>query len=202
MSRLLIASTNRGKIKEYRYLLKDTPFRLVTPIDEDINLVVEEQYTSFEDNARQKALAYAATSKLITIADDSGLEVDALGGEPGVRSARYAGEGATDSQRIQYLLAKLQSITQEQRTAHFKCAIAIATPTGKIESCQGECSGFITFEPRGENGFGYDPIFYFPELNKTMAELTPELKNQVSHRAKAALKACVILNRIAEKSSS
>jgi XTP/dITP diphosphohydrolase len=132
----------------------------------------------------------------LSLADDSGLEVEALGGEPGPLSARYAGEGASDAERIDYLLARLKGIPREKRTARFRCVIAIAIPDGKVEVCAGECRGLITTAPRGKHGFGYDPIFYLPELEKTMAELPMEVKNRVSHRARAAEKAREALARL------
>ena len=121
--------------------------------------------------------------------------MDALGGEPGRLSARYAGEGASDRDRIYYLLAKLDGVPWESRSARFRCVIAIATPEGEVEICSGECQGFIAFEPKGKRGFGYDPVFYLPGLNKTMAELPLEVKNRVSHRGKAARKARQLLRR-------
>jgi XTP/dITP diphosphohydrolase len=201
MSKVLLATTNRGKINEYRSLLEGIPFKIVTPMEEGIYIDVEENYDTMVENATHKAVTYADTSGCIALADDSGLEVDALGGEPGVRSARYAGDGASDSERIDYLLDKMKNIPAQSRAASFKCVIAIATPSGKVETCSGECSGTINFEPRGENGFGYDPVFFIPELNQTMAELTPEAKNKISHRARAAQKAYRILEQIAEKAS-
>jgi XTP/dITP diphosphohydrolase len=201
MSKLLLATTNRGKINEYRSLLRGIPFEIVTPMEEGIHIDVEENYGTMVENATHKAVTYAITSGCIALADDSGLEVDALGGEPGVRSARYAGDGASDSERIDYLLDKMNNIPAESRAASFKCVIAIATPSGKVETCSGECHGTINFEPRGENGFGYDPVFFIPELNQTMAELIPEAKNKISHRARAAQKAYRILEQIAEKAS-
>jgi XTP/dITP diphosphohydrolase len=137
-----------------------------------------------------------------TLADDSGLEVDALNGEPGIRSARYAGKDASDRDRIEYLLAKLKGVPREQRIARFRCIIAVATPQRVLDTCEGECKGIIVFEPKGENGFGYDPIFYFPEYAKTMAELISEVKNRISHRALAAQKACLVLERFVERSIS
>jgi len=199
VSKLLLATTNLGKAREYRLLLQGVPFQLVTLTDEGINLTVEEGTTSMEDNARQKAIAYAGVSNLTTLADDSGLEVDALGGEPGICSARYAGEMADDIDRVNYLLSRLEGIPWESRTARFRCAIAIAAPDGKVETCSGECEGFITFKARGNNGFGYDPIFYLPEYELTMAELPLEIKNQVSHRARAAQEACRILKHFENK---
>jgi XTP/dITP diphosphohydrolase len=168
-------------------------------MEEGISITVEEGTTSMEENARQKAVSYARVSNVTTLADDSGLEVDALGGEPGIRSARYAGKMAGDIERVNYLLNRLEGIPWESRTARFKCAIAIAAPTGKVEICSGECEGLITFKARGNNGFGYDPIFYFPEYEKTMAELPIEIKNQISHRARAAQEACRILRYFENK---
>jgi XTP/dITP diphosphohydrolase len=126
---------------------------------------------------------------MLSLADDSGLEVDALGGEPGPLSHRFAGEGASDADRINYLLAKTKDVPEKKRTARFRCVIAITEPRGKIQLFSGECHGVITDTPRGRHGFGYDPVFYIPELGKTMAELTPEEKNRISHRARAAAKA-------------
>ncbi len=196
---LLIATTNRGKLSEYRSLFKELPFVIVSPADLGVTDDVEEGDISMAENARLKAVHHACRSKMITVADDSGLEVDVLGGEPGIRSARYAGENATDSDRIYYLLEKLKDITEEKRTAHFRCVVAVATPEGNVETYEGECSGVIAFQAKGNNGFGYDPIFYIPELGKTMAELTPEIKNRISHRARAAQKAIPALNRLATK---
>jgi XTP/dITP diphosphohydrolase len=199
MTKLLLATTNRGKIREYQSLLSGLPFELVTPDEVGIDIAVEENYPSYEENARMKAVAYAGASHLTTLADDSGLEVDVLGGEPGIRSARVAGEAAGDKDRIEHLLARLKGVPLEKRTAHFKCVIAIATPEGRAELCHGECAGLIALEPKGESGFGYDPVFYLPEFKKTMAELPLETKNQISHRGKAARKAYSILEQIAEK---
>ena len=191
--KLLLATGNQGKIREYRSLLREVPFELVTPADVQISGSVEEAGKSLEENARLKATTLANKSQLLTLADDSGLEVDALGGEPGPLSARYAGENATDQDRVNYLLSKLKGVPWEKRTACFCCVIALATPDGKVELCGGECRGIIAFEPRGEQGFGYDPVFYFPELGKTLAELPLAIKNQVSHRGQAARKAAQML---------
>ena len=193
--KLLLATNNQAKVREYKELLQDLPLELVSPAELGIITTVREVGESLEENARLKATALAVESQLLALADDSGLEVDALGGEPGRLSARYAGEGASDRDRIDYLLAGLEGVPWERRTARFRCVIAIATPDGEVELCSGECSGFITFEPRGEQGFGYDPVFYLPQLDKTMAELPLEIKNQVSHRGKAARKAYQWLRR-------
>lgn len=193
MPQLLLATNNQGKVREYKSLLEGIPFQLVTPAQEGISLNVKETGKSFEKNAALKAKAFAVRSGLLTLADDSGLEVDALGGEPGVMSARYAGEGAPDEKRINYLLSRLKDVPREKRTARFRCVIAIAAPDGGVKLCSGECRGIVAFEPRGEHGFGYDPVFYFPELGKTMAELPVDIKNQVSHRGRAAKEARRIL---------
>jgi XTP/dITP diphosphohydrolase len=194
--KLLLATNNEAKVREYRDLLRDLAFELVTSAELGMINIVNEVGESLEENARLKATASAARSQLLALADDSGLEVDALGGEPGRLSARYAGEQASDRDRISHLLAKLEGVPWERRSARFRCVIAIATPEGKVEFCSGECLGIITFEPRGERGFGYDPIFYLPELGKTMAELTLEIKNRVSHRGQAARKVPQVLKRL------
>jgi XTP/dITP diphosphohydrolase len=199
MAKLLLATTNVGKLREYRQLLEGLPFEMMTPADEGIDIAVAENKRTFEENARLKATTYSGLSGLVTLADDSGLEVDALDGEPGIISARFAGKEASDKDRIEHLLARLEGVPWEKRTAHFRCVVAIATPEGRTELYDGECQGLIGFEPKGENGFGYDPIFYLPEFGKTMAELTVEVKNQVSHRGRAARKAYRILEQLAEK---
>jgi XTP/dITP diphosphohydrolase len=194
--KLLLATNNTGKVKEYRSLLQGIPFELVTPKEMGILMDVEETGTTYEENARLKACALAEESGLLTLADDSGIEVDALAGEPGVMSARYAGENASDAERVNYLLAKMKDIPKEKRTARFRCVIAIAQPDGQVEFCYGECNGVITFESQGTKGFGYDPVFFFPERGKTMAELPFEIKNQISHRGHAAQKARLILQKL------
>jgi XTP/dITP diphosphohydrolase len=197
MPKLLLATNNKGKVREYRHMLKDLPVELVSPAEAGINTEVEEIGESLEENARLKATTLARQSKLLTLADDSGLEVDALGGEPGRLSARYAGEGASDEDRVNYLLKKLEGVPEGERSAHFRCVIAIAQPDGEAELCSGECEGVIALEPRGEAGFGYDPVFYLPQLGKTMAELSLEEKNSVSHRGRAAREAIKLLRRLA-----
>jgi len=191
--KLLLATNNQGKIRELGSLIASDAWELTTPAQEGIDIEVKETGKTFEENATIKAAAYAKASNLIAIADDSGLEVEALSGEPGVLSARYAGEGASDRERLVYLLTKLSGVPWGERKARFRCIIAIAFPDGRVELCQGECPGVIAFEPRGENGFGYDPIFHLPEFAKTMAELNFEEKNRISHRGKAVRKALEIL---------
>jgi XTP/dITP diphosphohydrolase len=196
---LLLATNNRGKVREYQSLLAGIPYEMVTPADLGIITSVEEAGGSFEENARLKATAMAKESGLLTLADDSGLEVDALGGAPGPLSHRFAGEGASDTDRINFLLARLQDVTEKDRAAQFRCIIAISTPEGEVELFSGVCRGLITTAPRGGRGFGYDPVFYIPELGRTMAELTLEEKNKVSHRARAAAKAREVLMRSAPR---
>jgi XTP/dITP diphosphohydrolase len=188
-NKLLLATNNRGKAREYRSLLRGIPYEIVTPDDIGINIEVDETGASFEENARLKATALAEATGLLSLADDSGLEVDALGGEPGPRSHRYAGEGASDSDRVTYLLEKMKEVPEGERTARFRCVIAIAEPHGKVELFSGKCRGIIAAKPRGSGGFGYDPVFYVLELGRTMAELEPGEKNKISHRARAAEKA-------------
>ena len=194
--KLLLATNNQAKVREYRSLLRSIPFELVTLTEQGIATKVSEVGESLEENARLKASILARESQLIALADDSGLEADALGGEPGRLSARYAGENASDRDRVDYLLLRLKDVPWEKRTACFRCVIAVATPDGDVEFCSGECRGFITFEPRGEQGFGYDPVFYLPSLDKTMAELPLEIKNRISHRGQAAREVYRALKRL------
>ena len=197
-SKLLLATNNPGKIQELAALLEDTPFVVTTPNEEGISLEVEETGTTFEENAILKAEAFARASGLCTLADDSGIEVDALGGEPGVYSARYAGPDATDEERVRYLLGKLEDIEWEKRSARFRSVVALADPKGEVRLFEGACEGVVAFEPRGAKGFGYDPIFYIPAVGKHMAELDMEEKNGVSHRGMAARKALDYLKAEAE----
>jgi len=196
MPKLLLATTNPGKMREYHLLLRNLDYDIVTLTALGINQAITEARNSYEENARVKAITYAKLSQPVVLADDSGLEVDALNNEPAVQSARFAGEAASDAEKIKFLLTKLAGVPWEKRTAHFKCVIAIATPEMHLALCHGECHGIIAFEAKGENGFGYDPIFYLPKIGKTMAELPLEVKNQVSHRSQAASKARKILQEL------
>ena len=201
MTTLLIASGNVGKLREIEAILapvgKDKlPVRLVLPKQIGLELDVEEDGSNYAENAAKKAQAYAAASGLVTLADDSGLEVDALGGQPGLYSARYAPwDNATDADRRRYLLENVRDKPQPW-TAHFHCTVAIATPQGEVYYTEGDCPGQIIPEERGSNGFGYDPIFYLPELNQTMAELPMEVKNTLSHRARAVIAALPVLKKL------
>lgn len=199
MVKLLIATHNPGKIEEYEELLAGLPLELTYPAQEGLDIEVAETGASFAENARLKAAAYTRASGLVALADDSGLEVDALGGEPGIHSARYAGTGASDKERYRLLLEKLREVPWEERTARFRCVIAVATPGGQVHTAEGICEGIIAFAPKGEHGFGYDPIFYLQEYGKTMADLPPETKNKISHRARAVQRAREILEEIQGK---
>jgi XTP/dITP diphosphohydrolase len=196
MPKLLLATSNPGKIREYRFLLDGLGYKITTLAEQGIAKAVTESGNNYEQNARLKAITYAKLSQLTALADDSGLEVDVLNGEPGAKSARFAGEAATDADRVNLLLAKLNGVPWERRTARFKCVIVIATPEGQSKVCSGECRGMIAFEAKGENGFGYDPIFFLPEIGKTMAELPLEMKNQISHRARVSQKARQVLQQL------
>jgi XTP/dITP diphosphohydrolase len=197
MPTLLIATTNQNKLREYAAIFAGLPIELRTLRDVGIDDDVEETGATFGENARLKAEYYAARSGLPALADDSGLEVHALGGEPGVYSARYAGPGASDADRNRLLLQKLADVPFHARLARFVCVIALALPgpTGRIEEVVGALPGVIEFAPRGEHGFGYDPLFYLLDENATLAELPPERKNQISHRAIAARAAREVLGR-------
>jgi len=185
MTQLLLASTNPGKVREILDLLGDLPIEVVTPQQIDLELSILENGATYAENAALKAQAYAPLAGMLTLGDDSGLEVDALGGLPGIRSARFSPRpGATDADRRLYLLQRLQGHPRPW-TARFRCTVALATPSGGLYFAEGECPGEIIPEERGQNGFGYDPIFLLNGLGLTMAELTTEMKNRLSHRARA-----------------
>jgi len=184
--RLLVATNNAGKVREYDDLLRGLDLELCGLADIGLEWQVDETGHTFDENARLKAQAYCRASHLLTLADDSGLEVKMLGGAPGVHSARYAGQGASDADRIRKLLAALDGVPWDNRAARFRCVIALAWPDGRLETFEGQCEGVIALGPKGTNGFGFDPVFYLPELNCTMAELPMDVKNRISHRARAA----------------
>ena len=188
MVKILIASHNRGKLGEFAAILPQLEADLATPADLGLTLEVVEEGTTYAGNARLKAVAFARASGLLALGDDSGLEVDALGGGPGLYSARYAGKGASDADRRAKLMQELRH-TPEPRLARFRCAIAVVRPGGEVAVFEGTCEGQIILEERGVNGFGYDPIFFLPGYGRTLAELPSELKNRISHRARAALAA-------------
>lgn len=196
MKTLLIASSNAGKLREIRAILNDLPVDLILPSQMGLDLDVVEDGLTYAENASKKAVAYAGASHLVSLADDSGLEVDALGGQPGLYSARYSPlPNATDADRRRYLLQNLQGKPRPW-LAHFHCTVAIAVPGGEVYFAEGDVAGEIIPEERGSDGFGYDPIFYIPELGHTMAELPMDEKNKVSHRARAVLAARPVLERV------
>jgi XTP/dITP diphosphohydrolase len=195
MRELLLATTNYHKLEEYRAIFSGLPFHFLSLHDIHLDLDVEEIGTTFAENAELKALTYARASGMLTLADDSGLEIDALGGAPGIYSARFAGKETSYEERFRLLLEQLKGLTRERRTARFRCAIALAEPTGYHQTVEGTLEGLIADTPRGQYGFGYDPIFFIPELGKTSAELTPEHKNRISHRGQAAQLAAALLKK-------
>lgn len=189
MEKLLIATNNPHKLEEYREIFADLPLTITSLAEEGIELEPEETETTFVANAILKAEAFAQESHYLTLADDSGLEVDALNGEPGVYSARY-GDTAKDDHigRYQLVLEKLaaKNVPWAERTGRFRCVVALATQAGLVGTAEGNVEGYITHEPKGQNGFGYDPIFYFPEFEQTLAEVSAAQKHTVSHRGRAA----------------
>lgn len=194
--KLLVATNNADKIREFEQLLAGLPFEVTYPAHEGLDLDPEETGLTFAENALIKARAFAHVSGLLTLADDSGLEVDALNREPGVYSARYGNTAKHDhAGRCRLVLDKLAALNlpEEARTARFRCVIAIVSPQGRTELTEGVFEGMIAHQPAGENGFGYDPIFFVPEMGMTSAQLAPEVKNQISHRGKAARAAVPVL---------
>ena len=194
MLKILLASQNQGKLREMKAILKELPIEIISPADINLFLDVEETGKTYAENATLKANAFSQSSGLIALGDDSGLEVDALDGAPGLYSARYAPNvNATDYDRRAFLLKKL-STQARPWTARFLATIAIVLPNAEIYYSEGICEGEIIPEERGTSGFGYDPIFYLPELGRTMAELQEDEKNRLSHRGKALEKAKVFLS--------
>lgn len=183
--RLLLATGNLHKQREISQILAGLDLEVVIPADLDLPPLPPEGADDYAANARAKALTWATASGLPTLGDDSGLEVEALDGAPGVRSARYGGEGAGFEEKINKLLAALQGVPEAGRTARFVCEAALAFPDGRVVSSRGVCIGRIHHQPLGGEGFGYDPIFWLPERGLTMAQLPAQVKNQISHRARA-----------------
>jgi XTP/dITP diphosphohydrolase len=184
MKELVIATRNSGKLREFRTLLQPLGAEIYSLASLSIEAEFEESGSTFAENARVKAISYSNLTTLPVLADDSGLEVEVLGGRPGIHSARYAGPGASDLDRIRKLLEEIRNSTG-RRDARFFCALALAQNGNLLLESEGECRGVISGEPRGNSGFGYDPVFYFPELGKTYAELSEAEKNMHSHRANA-----------------
>ena len=196
---LLIATHNQGKLLEYRKLLQDLPLALTYLEEIGVEEEVAETGNTFAANAILKAQHYARLTGLLTWADDSGLEVDALKGAPGVHSARFAGPAATDQERYGRVLKELQ-LHPRPWTARFQCVVAISQPNADAETCSGTLEGLITKVPRGPHGFGYDPVFFVPDMGRTLAELAPSVKNQISHRARASRQAQTLLTNLLNRS--
>lgn len=200
--RIVVATTNRHKVAEFREIFAGAPFTLVTPDEIGARLRIDETGSTFEENAILKAIACAEATGLCALADDSGLEIDALNGEPGIYSARWAGEETPYPVRFRMLFERLAHVKSEQRSARYRAAIAIAEPAprGLYAVVNGVFEGRIAEEARGTAGFGYDPIFFVPDLGRTVGELRPEEKHQISHRARAAAAAREALRRLFEPS--
>lgn len=192
--RLLLATSNPGKLREFRRLLADVPLEIVTPADLGIALDVPEDHDTYEANAVAKAVAYARAGNCIALADDSGIEVDALGGRPGVHSARYGGPGLDDAARTARLLDELRGVEERYRTARYRAVVALAWPEGRVETFMATFEGRIAEEPRGSGGFGYDPVFVTAD-GRTAAELSDEEKDSMSHRGLAVRAAAHVLAR-------
>lgn len=196
-TQLLVATHNRGKVAEFADILEDSRITWLSLDDAGITDDVEETGATFHENAALKAVAYARQSGMLTLADDSGLEVDALGGMPGVLTARYGGAGLSPAERYYLLLDALAGIAEADRTARFRCAIVLASADGTIlGSAEGVCEGRIALEPAGDGGFGYDPVFYLPERDLTMAQLPSAEKHRISHRGRATSAIGPLLRRM------
>ncbi|MGQ9523409.1 MAG: XTP/dITP diphosphatase [Armatimonadota bacterium] len=198
MIEIVIATRNRGKLRELAQLLSDLPLKLLSADKAGVP-DIEETGRTFEENAVQKALTAARASGKPAIGEDSGLEVDALDGKPGVFSSRFAGPNATDEERNQLILTSLTGVPFPQRTARYHAVMALATPEGLVGVSHGICEGFIAEQPAGTNGFGYDPIFYYPPFGCTMGQASPEAKNRVSHRSRALAGLLPMLRRLLEQ---
>ena len=185
--KLILASNNKAKLREFKRMFEGTEVEIVSQREAGYDFEVEETGTTFEENSYLKAKAVTDASGCAAIADDSGIEVDCLGGEPGIYSARYGGgHDASDEERNNYMLAKMGDSTD--RTARYVCAVCCTLPNGDVLRTRGECEGEILFAPKGEGGFGYDPLFYIDEKGKTFAEMTPDEKHSMSHRGRAMMK--------------
>ena len=185
IDKIIFATGNEGKMKEVRMILKDLGLPVLSMKEAGVQADIVEDGTTFEENAKIKAVAVQKLTGALVLADDSGLEIDYLNKEPGIYSARYMGEDTPYSVKNANLISRLAGVPDEQRTARFVCAIAAAFPDGEVLNTRGTIEGIIGYEERGENGFGYDPIFYLPEYKKSTAELSPEEKNALSHRGRA-----------------
>lgn len=195
--KLLVATHNQGKVAEFAELLQDLDVEWLSLDDAGVTMEVEETGTTFRENAVLKAETYAREAGLLTLADDSGLEVDALNGRPGVKTSRFGGEGLDSEGRYRLLLERLERVPWDRRGARFRCVVALATPeVGVLETAEGSVEGRIAIQPSGEGGFGYDPVFYVEEEGATMAELPADVKNRLSHRARAVTAIQPVLERV------
>lgn len=185
MKRLIFATGNEHKMKEIRMILGDLDYEILSMKEAGIDMEIVEDGKTFEENATIKAKAICEVANCVVLADDSGLEVDYMDKQPGIMSARWMGEDTSYHIKNQKIIDNLDGVPEEKRTARFVCAIAAAFPDGRVVTKRGTIEGIIGYEERGENGFGYDPIFFVPEFGKTTAELSPEEKNKISHRGKA-----------------
>lgn len=199
---VMLATRNAGKLEELSAMLQRGRFRLVGPEYVAKLPRVTEDGATFTANARKKAIHYSRHASHLVIADDSGLEIDALGGEPGVRSARLGGSGASDNDRVWLVLRKMEGVPWEKRTARFHCVIAIALKGEVLATFHGSCEGIIALEPAGSDGFGYDPIFFFPPMNRTFAEMSRIEKELVSHRGQALQRAVAWLHERGQERDS
>lgn len=199
--KLVLATKNRGKVREMASYLSEAGLEVVS-MDEVDAPDVEETGETLEENARLKALSAARATGYWALGEDTGLEVDALGGAPGVRSARYAGDGASDEDNNAKLLRELQGVTEAQRTARFRTVMALASPDGRVWTTEGRMEGLILSEPRGAGGFGYDPLFFSPQAGRTLAELSVKEKDAVSHRGKALRAMLSLIRDLVEKEQS
>lgn len=188
MKQVVIATQNKGKAKDFETMLSPLGYQVLTLLDVAQDMDVEETGVTFEENAILKAEAVSHALGIPVISDDSGLEIDALDGEPGVYSARYAGGAKSDDANIDKVLEKLDGVPESERTARFRCVLAVSAPGQQTETFSGSCEGIILSERRGDNGFGYDPVFFVPDLDKAMAELKPHEKAAISHRGNALRK--------------
>ena len=185
MTKIIIATSNEGKLKEFRSLLAHKDVDIISMKEAGINIDIDENGTTFEENAAIKAKTVCEYSKCLCLSDDSGLVIDCLGGEPGIYSARYLGHDTPYTEKNRIITDRLKDVPDKERTARYVCAVAAAFPDGRVITVEDTLEGVIAREPVGEGGFGYDPIFYYPPLGVTTAQLTAEEKNAISHRGKA-----------------
>ena len=198
---LLLATNNPHKVAELQRLLGELPYRIVTPAEVGLALEVVEDGATYAENATLKARVFAQASRMLSMADDSGIEVDALDGRPGIYSARYGGPEASNKDRVELLLRELHDMPRERRGCRYVALIALAGPDGRLESFEGVCEGMVAWKPEGPNGFGYDPIFYSPAHGMTVAQMPPELKDRISHRGQAARLAAGFLRNLPSTTS-